>query len=281
MPVTCTEQIDSRDYTEGQSATLTYIIRGTADEGAAMASLKATAPPTFNGLVRQYPGPTVEPVYVDSDPINADRCIWTGSANYAPYQHEEPETGDSTFSFDTGGGTQHITQSLTTIGSYSADGPAPDFKGAVGVTHDNVEGVDITIPVYNFSETHYVPAANVTNAYKGALFNLTGKVNNGSFRGLAAGECLFLGASGSRRVPESDPSGGDWEITFRFAGSPNRTGISVGPIAGIAKKGWEYLWVRYADVEDTASNTLVKQPIAAYVEKGYEDGNFAALGIGT
>ncbi len=62
--------------------------------------------------------------------------------------------------------------------------------------------------------------------------------------------------------------------------SPNRTGISVGPITGIAKKGWEYLWVRYADVEDTASNTLVKQPVAAYVEKVYEEASFAGLGIG-
>lgn len=112
----------------------------------------------------------------------------------------------------------------------------------------------------------------VTPAYRGTLFNLTGKVNNASFKGLAAGECLFLGASGAKRGSD------DWEITFRFAGSPNRTGITVG---GISKKGWEYLWVRYADVEDTASNTLVKRLVAAYVEKVYEEGNFAALGIGT
>jgi len=38
--------------------------------------------------------------------------------------------------------------------------------------------------------------------------------------------------------------------------------------------------VRYADTEDTGSNTLVKQPIAACVEEVYEDGDFAALGIG-
>jgi len=110
---------------------------------------------------------------------------------------------------------------------------------------------------------------------KAAYFSLTGKVNDAAFKGLAAGECLFLGASGSKRGEE------DWEITFRFAASLNRTGISVGSITGIAKKGWEYLWVRYADVEDAGSNTLVKQPVAAYVEQVYEYGNFAALGIGT
>ncbi len=270
MPITCTENIDSRQITETQSAELIYTITGTADEAAAVASLKAAAPTVLHGMKRQPV--TVEPVHVDT--TNPDKCIWTGTANYAPFEYQEPpQTGESVFNFDTGGGTQHITQSLQTAGRYP--GSAPDFKGAIGVTQDSVEGVDITVPVYAFSETHYVPASQVTTAYKATLFNLTGRVNNGSFKGLAAGECLFLGASGSRRGAD------DWEITFRFAGSPNRTGLSVGPITGIAKKGWEYLWVRYADVEDTGSNTLVKQPIAAYVERVYEDGNFAALGIGT
>lgn len=93
--------------------------------------------------------------------------------------------------------------------------------------------------------------------------------------GLAAGECLFLGASGSKRGAE------DWEITYRFAGSPNRTGLVVGPITGISKKGWEYMWVRYADSEDAAARTIVKKPVAVYIERVYEEGNFAALGIGT
>ena len=72
------------------------------------------------------------------------------------------------------------------------------------------------------------------------------------FSRLAAGECLFLGASGSK------PGADDWEITFRFAASPNRTGITVGDIAGISKKGWEYLWVRCADAEDSTAKALVK-----------------------
>ena len=42
-----------------------------------------------------------------------------------------------------GGGTQHITQSIATIQKYAPPGKtAPDFKGAIGVTHDSVEGVD-------------------------------------------------------------------------------------------------------------------------------------------
>lgn len=274
MPIVCTENIDSRQITETQSAELLYTITGTADEATAIATLKATAPTVLHNMKRQPV--TVEPVHVDT--TNPDKCIWTGTVNYAPFEYQEPpETGDSSFSFDTGGGTQHITQSLSTVHRYAASGTAPDFKGAIGVTHDNVEGVDITVPVYNFSETHYLSAATVTTAYKGTLFQLTGKVNSGSFRGLAAGECLFLGASGSRRGTGPDD---DWEITFRFAGSPNRTGITVGPISGIAKKGWEYLWVRYQDAEDAIAKALVKKPIAAYVEKVYEEADLSVLGIG-
>ena len=91
----------------------------------------------------------------------------------------------------------------------------------------------------------------------------------------AAGEVLFMGASGSKRGSD------DWEITFRFAASPNKTGLTVGDIVGIDKKGWEYMWVRYADAEDAAAKAIVKKPVAVYVEKVYEEGDFSTLGIGT
>ena len=273
MPITCTEKPESRQITDGESAELSFTIIGTADESSALSSLRGAAPFLFLGLKRQPV--SVEPVSVDTS--NPAVSIWEGTARYVAANQDEtpPETGDSTFSFDTGGGTQHLTQSIQTVGRYSNSGTPPDFKGAIGVTHDSVEGVDITVPVFNFSETHYLPASQVTNSYKGKLFRLTGTVNNAAFRGLAIGECLFLGASGSQRG-----TGEDWEITFRFAGSQNKTGLTVGDITGIDKKGWEYLWVRYDDIDDDESKTIVKQPMAAYVEKVYEDGDFNLLGIG-
>ena len=143
------------------------------------------------------------------------------------------------------------------MASYGDD--QPDFHGAIGVSTDSVEGTDITVPVFNFTETHYIPIALVTGAYKTTLFYLTGRVNHAPFKGFARGEVLFLGASGSQRGTE------DWEIAFKFAASPNATDLTVGDITGIEKKGWEYLWVRYADAED--EETLIKQPVAAYVER--------------
>ncbi len=259
---TISERYDNRESTEGvdsPSVDLVYVVEGTEDDAIVRALVETTIPALYAGLVFQ------------SYHINHEGGgVWEVSARYG--KHEPRETGESSFSFDTGGVTAHITQSLATTSRHAPSGTAPDCQGAIGVTSDSVEGADVTVPVYNFSETHYLADSVVTGAYKVALFQLTGRVNGAPFKGFAAGEVLFLGASGAKRGSE------DWEITFRFAASPNVTGLSIGPLTGIAKKGWEYLWVRYADSED--QNQIVKQPIAAYVERVYELGNFAGLGIG-
>ena len=261
------ETYESREATvgvESPSVDLQFIVLGTELDTEVRALVEATIPAIYGGLFFQ-----------SYHIAHQGGGVWEASARYGKVEQKEP--GESSYSFDTGGGTQKITQSLETVNKYAASGStAPDFKGAIGVTHDNVEGVDITTPVYNFSETHYLAPAVVTNAYKSTLFGLTGKVNSDAFRGFAAGEVLFLGASGTRRGTGSDD---DWEISFRFAASKNRSNLTVGDISGISKKGWEYLWVRYADDVDDTAKALIKKPVAAYVEKVYDDAAFAALGI--
>ena len=279
MPVTLTEMVDSREMEEGRGPdgetrltqlTLHYKFEGVSDDDTARTLVENSTPTAYGDLERS--GITIEPEWVDT---TTGAGCWDVEVEYTLPEEEEPQTGESSYSFDTGGGTQHITQSIATVGKYGGIFDPPDFKGAVGVTHDNVEGVDITTPVFNWSETHYLPDSVVTPAYRGALFRLTGTVNQAPFKGCAVGECLFLGASGSKRGQE------DWEITFRFAASPNKTGIVINGITVESKKGWEYLWVRYADEEDTDAHELVKRPIAAYVDQVYEYGDFSDLEIGT
>ena len=110
----------------------------------------------------------------------------------------------------------------------------------------------------------------------GRTWTITIKVNDAPFRGMSAGECLFLGASGSQRG-----IGEDWEIAFRWAGSPNMTGLTVGDITGIEKLGWEYMWLRYEDVEDFDAHALVKRPTSVHIEQVYAYADFSWLGIGT
>lgn len=280
MSITVEEKFKSRPSVIGQGAQveLLYTIRGTTDDIAAKQALIDASPTEYDGLPRL--SAEIDPVGVigDSGSSGTDGKpnVWDGTVRYGATDDSPPQTGESVFNFDTGGGSQHITQSLGTVGVHAAPGTtAPFFGGAIGVTDTSVEGVDIIVPVYNFAETHYLPASMVTLAYRQTLFHLTGKVNDAPFKGTASGECLFLGASGSKRGIE------DWEITFRFAASPNQNNLVVGDITGIAKGGWDYLWVRYQDVEDASAKALVKRPLAVYVERVYHFGNFSGLGIGT
>jgi len=273
MAISLTEKYDSRTIltdSDGaaESAEFLYTLRGVASEGDARTLATNSTPATYGVLQRR--SISLEPAHIDT--TNADTCIWDVTVQYGP--KDEPEAGDEpTFSFDTTGGTQHITQSKQNISKTAASGAAPDFKGAIGVTSNGVDGVDITVPVYAFTYTYYLAPEAVTQNFRMQVFALTGKVNNSSFRGFAAGEVLFLGATGSVRRGEK------WEITFRFAASQNRTNIPVGTITVPSKKGWEYLWVKYAEQEDTAAQTLVQQPIAAYVERVYDEASFAPLEI--
>ncbi len=260
MSITIDERFDSRGATESSDPTteLIYIVQGTDDDLQVRALVAATAPTTYAGLKRD--NFTLE---------TFGAGIWECKVHYIEFSSE------SQFSFDTGGGTQHITQSRANVQRQAAPGfVAPNFLGAIGVSNDRVDGTDITVPVFNFTETHYLDDALVDGAYKLALFHLTGKVNGNPFKGFAAGEVLFLGASGSKRGFD------DWEITFRFAASPNAINLSLGAITGINKEGWHYLWIRFVDDEDVAAKSLIKRPVAAYVEQVYDYGNFSSLGIG-
>lgn len=248
------------------SAEVFYLVRGVSDEPAVISSVAGATPTTYAGMPRK----SIE----CSERVNAD--TWKAVVRYegveATEGEEEPEP---VFSFDTGGGTQHITQSIETRAKYGPE--ASDLLGgAIGFDGEQITGVDIAVPVYNFSETHFLSPSTVTAVFRMALFRTTGCVNSGGFRGFAAGEVLFLGASGSRRGTGPDD---DWEITYKFAASPNREGISVGGIGGISKQGWDYMWVQYAPDVDDGKKILIKKPVAVYVEKVYPAASFADLGI--
>lgn len=265
MPAIAAEKYRGRSL-DKESAEIVWVVKGTDSDTDARTAVTTATPTTHDSKPLDH-------VKVEQE---ADE-VWYCTAVYQRPGGATVE--ESSFSFDTGGGSQHITQSKLTVdsaggGLYTA--AAPDFGGAIGVNgtgiNSTVEGCDIVVPVYQFSETHIFADAAVTTGYKSALFALTGTVNDATFRECAAGECLFLGASGSKRGT------GDWEITFRFSASPNKTAINIDGME-VDKKGWEYLWVYYEDQLDATANIMVKKPIGVYVEKVYDDGDFDGLGL--
>lgn len=203
---------------------------------------------------------------------------WKVSAKYVKSGADDDTQNDPirrTRSFDTGGGTTHITQGFSER-RYGAQ--APNQYNAIGVDGENVNGVDIVTPALQWTETYDVPSTYVTNAYIKSVAGLTGCVNNSSFRGFDEGEVLFLGCTGAQEW-DSQKGNGPWNLSFKFQASQNATNLTVGAVSGISKKGHEYLWVRYEP--SVNSNVLLKTPKHVYVNEVYRTAAFSGLGIGS
>lgn len=252
--------------------TLKYLPKGTGDGGdtdaAVMAAVIAAAPSTYEGLPL---------LGVQLRPLGG--WVWEAEAEYRPSSFKltpKPVAGDpNKRSFSSKGGTQNIKASLTTIFADSATGltEIPDFGKLINVTDDGVEGVDIVVPGWRETVTRYLSDAAVNaSGFKSTIYGLTGKVNDASFLGFAAGEVLFIGVDASQR--DSD---GVWEITYEFEARPNRTGIEVGDIPAFNQEGWQYAWFRTMPADDGAG--ITRKPSHVYVEQVYDEGDFSLLGV--
>ncbi len=199
------------------------------------------------------------------------------------YGLTNPNVGQWNLDFDTGGGTVHITFSKESIKRYSSS--TSELGGAAATAipkHNTALGVDKTgeakgtekvIPALKFNVQYNHALATVTPAYMKYLHNLTGLVNSTTFFQFAAGEVLFLGARGS------DGTHAESSLTYSFAASPNSTGLTIGDIAGVDKKGWEYLWITFKDA--VSANNKAAPPEFVYIERLYDTTPLAAmLGFG-
>jgi len=310
MPITLVEDNESRSATiarlgrRGRSVhKRSYKLFGSTNDLEVHAEVNSFL--TANGLFWDYPGAGDQRLQADSytlEYLGGD--AWHLTVDYVKEGGADDDTQTDPLrrsrSFDTSGGTQHITQGLP-VGSgetldferrYPAAGPdgAPNQSGAIGVDGNTVQGVDIVVPALQWTETYDVPSVYVSTAYIKKLAKVTGTVNSAPFRGFPADEVLFVGASGAQDW-DSERGDGPWRLSFKFVQSPNagpnNSGqnpadtlppITIGSISGITKKGHEYLWVRYEDA--VSSNALIKNPRAVYVNPVYRRESFAQLGIG-
>lgn len=299
MSLTWVEDGDSRSatiYRLGKKSTATmqrsYKVFGTDDDVAVHADANtriSTLEPYW-----QYPGTSVN-LRAESYSLSylGDKA-WQVTVNYEKMGADDDGQSEPlkrSRSFDTSGGTQHITQAIQAAGTNNGErrwgtngeNGAPFANYAIGVDGDSVNGVDIVVPQLTWTENYDVPDKYVTAAYIKTVASLTGTVNDAAFRTFAAGEVLFMGCSGSHEWDE-DKGSGPWSLSFKFVASPNAGAgqtippITIGAISGIEKRGHDYLWVRYdAEVTD---DTLLKKPKHVYVNRVYRNGSFSTLGIG-
>lgn len=217
---------------------------------------------------------------------------WEVEANYISSGGGEQEAQDPqnvgvaiSLNFDSTGGTQRITSAYSES-RYSAPGKpaAPDMKKAIHVTADSVEGCDIIVPVFEWSEDFEIPGGKLNLPYVKDVASLTGKVNDAPFRGLPKGDVLFLGVSGGQTYnPNQAQQYTDAQVSrlsYRFAYKPTQENFTFGGTIQIAKKeGWEYIWATYED--SNQNGVTLKTPAHAYVQRVYEYGDFSLLMLPT
>jgi hypothetical protein len=273
---------------------LVFIVDGTDDELLACQQVENDLTPTVS-LVSAFFG-TLTLCCQSYKITHRGNGVWDGSAHYG--RRKPRQTGDVVLTFDGTGGTQHIQFSKETIESYEGDtdtSAIPDYQNAIGVNDQSVAGVDITVPVYKVTLEYYPATALVTSGFITGLLGLAGCTNDAdwtfqptNFAGPVVFEkntALFLGATGQPRSLD------DWQLLMHFIIGQNAEGsgddddedpgnlISVGDITGIAKKAHDYLWIQFANAEN--ANNLIKVPKYAFVERVYDEGNFAStIGFG-
>lgn len=267
------ERLKSGELTAGANPGYTrdYWAEVTAgeDEFAVRDHVLATVPNLVDGMVRN----SVAVRRLDGKDIKRWEVRVAWGAVKASFSGPQ-QTGTVRASFSTQGSVTRVYKSLQTISKTAASGTAPDFKGAINVTREGVEGADVVSPSLRRTYTKVFEDSEVNQAYEDTLFALTGKVNTAAFKGYPAKSVLFLGAQGGQRAD------GKWEFGFQFEVRPNRTMLDIGGgIVVPAVNGHELLWVYFREEIDATANATVKVPKAAYVEKMYEDGNFAALNV--
>lgn len=281
MPLSVRELVTSRRITRGEhpSGEVVYVVEGADQHALALAALAAVAPPNWDVLgdgtfILRREALSIEP----RDRIDLWEGVARYSANVLPSTGDEPE-----YEFDTTGGAQHIQRSIQEVWAQGRpdvdDGWVPGHDNAINVTPDGIEGVEIVVPGFQFSETHVFEPQAIDVLYQKAVRDLTGTVNNAGFRGFDVGEVLFLGARGRQQ------GSGKWAITFSFASQPTAKDLAIGPIRVPEKKGWEYLSVEYEDEEFTVGSPPVRRSIrkrvkAVRVHQVYAYGDFGVLQLG-
>lgn len=275
MAITAMKMIRARTNRankDGRSATREYRLWfGTANEAEeyADANIPATLT-TFDSVT----------LYIESLEITAEdsrETVWRALVEYSSDPRREPSpVGTESVSFDISAATEQVTHSISTTNSYAASGTAPDFKQGINFDRESgtLLGTDRMVAAFSFSITKIYANASITNAYIQSLRDAAFRWNSEGFRGNAAGECLYAGASGAPRDAET------YSITHKFLGVKNISGASYGDVTGITKIGWDYLWPLVEKQHDATGKFLTPRPRAVYVERLYTSVDFTtALGL--
>lgn len=257
------------------SVKLKYLMAGErtethlANRTTAYALAKASVPLLFGNLFRS----SVE--LTEKGPL-----LYEVDVAYGTDPNKEPKAGNFKWSFDTTGGTKHITHAKEHVESYvPSGGTVEEHNGAIGWKEDgDVGGVDVPDRAFKWTETHQLKLADFGFTYASILGEHSGWVNSSAFRGKNAYTVLFGGATGGPMDADPDLC----EITYHFEYQPTANNFTIGvgddAITIPTKIGWDVLSIVYTSKE--GSKSLSVKPKQVDVDRTFDAFDFSLLGIG-
>jgi hypothetical protein len=263
-----------------------YVIKSETSESAARAALLAFVPATNGGWALSRADSDVEET---DENVYVATAVWKSPDGQTQQQDRPLEPDSFNLSFDISGVTQKVTQAREHIADWAAPGKTPrNFKGAIGVKPDGVEGCDVQYPYITHTVTYAFPEAAFTQDFwQDVLTKAVGKTNNAAVDGYGEQELLCTRISGQKRRYSTEEDGTPvyvWDITFGFAVSYTAIDEVIAGGEGVitfTKMGWHYMWVHYVDMpqEDGDKKWTAKVPVSVHTERVYDTWNYTTLGI--
>lgn len=274
MPIKSTER-RGREYGPKRGRQI-WGVTGTLDETEAINAILGGDPPlapmTWGELSR-----------IDYGTREVGYKAWEFDIEYGN-SALEPLAGVTNWSYSTDGGTvlQKFLEENVPGFLYWDESKYPDapvLGRAIGVNSDlSIEGVERIVGRQSAEARTRLTTGEVTSAYLAQVLALTGTICDADFGIWAEGEALFAGA----RIQQVNAL--EWDASFLFFGSPNRTDLKVGSVENIQKEGWQYLWTYVRPgVETLTTEGTIASPEARaiYVDNIYKKSDFNLLGIPT
>lgn len=295
---------DATDGTRSREFTLKYLMSGLGGYDAAEARLARIAPLLRRGHRRGR---------MNVSPVGGN--WWIGDVNY---RNESVVVRDAMrfggWEWETSEKSEHITQALadnvdpnkwvtafsedSTPGGVRPGGDSgiPDFKGAIGVQEDKVNGLEKPVALFNWSETWTCPARYIvdqrpkrqlsedvngakvkidlsTNPLEMIVADHVFHTNKYPFRGRPPGCVLCTGIKSNRMTLGASAA----TLTFSFSYSPLREDFKVGPVLVAKKDGWDFMDVYYET--DADNQNLVKKAKWVFIHRIFDRVDFRDLGI--
>lgn len=258
----------------GQEFELKFALTGTSDRLEALAHIVMNTEPEIDSIPR---------VDMSAEPVDGFNELWTVTIEYAvgggsTGNLPESDIGEERMRFSTKGGTKRIFQAANHIADYANTDigvDPPNHEGAINVTTEGIEGIEIDDTGFGFQITKIVAFVDFTRVYTQMLYYATNKVNSSSWRDYEPGELRIVDISADQRDAES------FSVVFEFLAIPNVVDQTIGDITGIAKLGHELAWAEHAKlVDETTDPPTIRQKIkAVHIEETYGYFDFNALGL--